>query len=48
VEDSIKNFFMDVYEAWVKTTMSPFYVVNMPVTSAVFRARVAGASRKFL
>ncbi|KAF1988825.1 Sedlin [Aulographum hederae CBS 113979] len=48
VEESIKNFFVDVYDAWVKTVMSPFYHVDGVVRSPVFRARVQGAARKFL
>lgn len=48
VEEAIKNFFLEVYDAWVKTIMSPFYSLNMPVRSPVFRARVAGAAKKYL
>lgn len=38
----------DVYEAWVKCIMNPFYTVNATVTSPVFRGRVAGAAKKYL
>ena len=48
VEESVKNFFLEVYDAWVKTIMSPFYSLNMPVRSPVFRARVMAAARKYL
>jgi trafficking protein particle complex subunit 2 len=48
VEEATKNFFLEVYDAWVKTIMNPFYQVNMPVRSAVFRARVAAAGKKYL
>ncbi|KAJ9155063.1 Trafficking protein particle complex subunit 2 [Pleurostoma richardsiae] len=47
-EEAIKNFFMEVYDSWVKAVMSPFYKVNMEVRSPVFRARVAAAGRKYL
>jgi trafficking protein particle complex subunit 2 len=47
-EDAIKNFFLDVYDAWVKTIMNPFYAPNMPVLSPVFRQRVAAAAKKYL
>lgn len=47
-EEAIKNFFQEVYENWVKATMSPFYRLNMVVKSPVFRARVAAAGRKYL
>jgi hypothetical protein len=48
VEEGVKNFFLEVYDAWVKTIMSPFYSLNAPVRSPVFRARVLGAARKYL
>lgn len=47
-EEAVRQFFADVYENWVKTVMNPFYTVNMPVTSLVFKARVAAAGRKYL
>ncbi|KAF1816117.1 trafficking protein-like protein particle complex subunit 2 [Eremomyces bilateralis CBS 781.70] len=47
-EEPIRNFFIEVYDAWLKTIMSPFYQVNMPVKSPVFRGRVAGAAKKYL
>jgi len=37
-----------VYEAWVKCIMNPFYDVNMEVTSPVFRGRVAAAAKRHL
>ncbi|TID13111.1 trafficking protein-like protein particle complex subunit 2 [Venturia nashicola] len=48
VEEATKNFFLEVYDAWVKTIMNPFYQVNMPVRSPVFRAKVAAAGKKYL
>ena len=47
-EEAIKNFFNEVYENWVKTSMSPFYKANMEIRSPVFRARVAAAGKKYL
>jgi trafficking protein particle complex subunit 2 len=47
-EEAIKKFFLDVYDAWVKTVMNPFYQVNAPITSPVFRQRVQQAARKHL
>lgn len=47
-EEAVKNFFIEVYENWVKTIMSPFYKVNMEVRSPVFRQRVVAAGRKYL
>ncbi|THW53725.1 trafficking protein-like protein particle complex subunit 2 [Aureobasidium pullulans] len=47
-EEAVRQFMTDVYEAWVKCIMNPFYTVNAPVTSPVFRGRVAGAAKKYL
>ncbi|KAF2104659.1 trafficking protein-like protein particle complex subunit 2 [Rhizodiscina lignyota] len=48
VEEAIKNFFVEVYDVWVKTIMNPFFKLDMKVTSPVFRGRVAAAARKHL
>jgi len=47
-EEAVRTFFADVYENWVKTVMNPFYTVNDPVRSPVFKARVVAAARKYL
>ncbi|KAK3369166.1 Sedlin [Lasiosphaeria ovina] len=47
-EEAVKNFFTEVYENYVKATMSPFYRANMEIRSPVFRARVVAAGRKYL
>lgn len=47
-EEAVRLFMTEVYEAWVKCLMNPFYVVNRPVTSPVFRNRVAAAARRCL
>jgi trafficking protein particle complex subunit 2 len=47
-EEAIRQFFVDVYEVWVKAIMNPFYTVDKEVTSPVFRARVAAAGKKYL
>lgn len=39
---------VQVYEAWVKCTMNPFYQVNQAVTSPIFRNRVATAAKRYL
>jgi hypothetical protein len=39
---------LQVYEAWMKCLMNPFYAVNQPVTSPIFRQRVQTAARKYL
>ena len=47
-EEAIKNFFMEVYDVWVKTLMNPFYETEMVVRSPKFRERVAAAGRRYL
>lgn len=47
-EEAVRQFMTDVYEAWIKCIMNPFYIVNRPVTSPVFRGRVAAAAKKYL
>ncbi|KAF2748109.1 Sedlin [Sporormia fimetaria CBS 119925] len=49
-EEAVKNFFVDVYESWLKTIMNPFFNVGNGdvVKSPVFRARVAAAAKKYL
>lgn len=49
-EEAVKNFMVDVYEAWVKTIMNPFFPVGNGdvIKSPVFRQRVANAARKYL
>ncbi|KAI1268263.1 Sedlin [Xylariaceae sp. FL1019] len=47
-EEAVRAFMLEVYESWVKTIMSPFYRVNMEVTSPVFRQRVVAAGKKYL
>jgi len=47
-EEAIRQFFAEVYEAWVKAVMSPFYVLDGEVRSEVFEGRVRAAGRKYL
>jgi len=47
-EEAIRNFFVEVYENYVKAIMSPFYRVNTEIRSPVFKARVAAVGRKYL
>ncbi|KAF2758831.1 trafficking protein particle complex subunit 2 [Pseudovirgaria hyperparasitica] len=47
-DEAIKNFFNDVYDSWVKTIMNPFWRVDTPVRSPVFRSRVAASAKKYL
>jgi len=47
-EEAIRQFMTEVFECWVKTSMSPFYRTGMEIKSPVFRQRVVGAGRKWL
>jgi hypothetical protein len=47
-EEAVKNFFVEVYDVWVKCLMNPFYDTNAVVRSTKFRERVAGAGRRYL
>mmetsp|Transcript_54355 Transcript_54355/g.80619 ORF Transcript_54355/g.80619 Transcript_54355/m.80619 type:complete len:141 (+) Transcript_54355:74-496(+) len=47
-EDSIKNFFTDVYELYVKLSMNPFYQYDTPITSKTFDNRVRAIARRYL
>ncbi|CAO3638440.1 unnamed protein product [Cunninghamella echinulata] len=47
-EDSIKNFFNEVYEQYIKILMNPFYEKNSTITSPPFDNRVKMIARRFL
>jgi hypothetical protein len=47
-EDSIKNFFTDVYELYVKLAMNPFYQYDTPISSKAFDTRVRAVARRYL
>ncbi|KAI9308498.1 trafficking protein particle complex subunit 2-like protein [Cunninghamella echinulata] len=47
-EDSIKNFFNEVYEQYIKVLMNPFYEKNSTITSPPFDNRVKMIARRFL
>mmetsp|Transcript_18633 Transcript_18633/g.33737 ORF Transcript_18633/g.33737 Transcript_18633/m.33737 type:complete len:141 (-) Transcript_18633:31-453(-) len=47
-EDSIRNFFTEVYELYVKFSMNPFYQYDTAITSKVFDARVRAVAKRYL
>mmetsp|Transcript_38184 Transcript_38184/g.44476 ORF Transcript_38184/g.44476 Transcript_38184/m.44476 type:complete len:140 (-) Transcript_38184:524-943(-) len=47
-EDSIRNFFMEVYELYVKLSMNPFYKYDTLITSKSFDTRVRSIARRYL
>lgn len=47
-EDSIKSFFTEVYELYIKILMNPFYEKNAPIANPSFDNRVKLVARRFL
>lgn len=47
-ENSIKQFFMDANELYVKCLLNPFYSVNDAITSPDFDLRLKMIARKYL
>lgn len=47
-EDSIKQFFMDLNDLYVKTLLNPFYKVNDVIVSSVFDMKVKACAKKYL
>ncbi|KAN0064248.1 TRAPP subunit [Thecaphora frezii] len=47
-DDGIRNFFLDVWEAYLKVSMNPFHDINTPITSPSFDSRVKASARKHL
>lgn len=44
-DDSIRQFFRDVHEVFLKVMMNPFFSPRGPVKSTAFYQRVRGISR---
>lgn len=47
-DNSIKQFFMEVNELYVKCLLNPFYAVNDPISSPDFDLRIKLIARKYL
>ncbi|CAO1618733.1 unnamed protein product [Jaminaea pallidilutea] len=47
-DDGIRNFFLDIWELWVKIIQNPFHDLNAPITSPAFDTKVKLSARKHL
>ncbi|ORX58979.1 Sedlin [Hesseltinella vesiculosa] len=47
-EDSIKNFFNEVYEQYIKVLLNPFYEKNSLITNGQFDQKVKASARRYL
>ncbi|CCH43608.1 Trafficking protein particle complex subunit 2 [Wickerhamomyces ciferrii] len=47
-EESIRQFFNDLNDLYVKVLLNPFYKVNDAITSPVFDLKVKGFAKKYL
>ena len=47
-EESIRNFFVEIHEIYVKHLLNPFYVPDSPVLSMHFDLHVRALSKRYL
>lgn len=47
-ENTIRQFFSETYDLYVKALLNPFYTVNDPLVSPDFDCRVKSLARKYL
>lgn len=47
-DNTVKLFYQEVHELYIKTLMNPFYKVNDPIASPAFDSRVRVLARKYL
>jgi len=47
-EEQVKAFFQEVYEAYVKLLMNPFYSYDTPICSTSFDQRIQAIARRYL
>lgn len=44
-DSSVRSFFYDLYEMYVKIAMNPFYIKNTPITNRKFEVRVMALAK---
>ncbi len=47
-EDSVKQFFAEVYELYLHVLLNPFYKLNSPIASAAFDNKVKALGKRLL
>ncbi|KJE02350.1 hypothetical protein I311_03938 [Cryptococcus gattii NT-10] len=47
-DDGIRLFFIDLWEAYIKILLNPFFTVNTPIKSPAFEARVRAIAKRHL
>ncbi|PWN49543.1 Sedlin [Violaceomyces palustris] len=47
-DDGIRNFFIEIWEAYLKVIMNPFHDANQPIQSVRFDSKVKASARKHL
>mmetsp|Transcript_2636 Transcript_2636/g.7857 ORF Transcript_2636/g.7857 Transcript_2636/m.7857 type:complete len:143 (+) Transcript_2636:287-715(+) len=46
-DDTIRSFFRDVYECYLRVIMNPFITPTTRITSALFQSKIRGAARNY-
>ncbi len=47
-DESIRQFFIEIHELYVRNMLNPFYEVNQPIRSADFDMRVRALAKRYL
>lgn len=47
-DDGIRQFFMEVWELYVKTMLNPFHTAHTTIRSGIFDGRVRASAKKYL
>ena len=46
-EDGVRNFFIDVYEIWMRLRLNPFYTPDSEITNKQFILRVRSFGQRY-